>query len=379
MADVATKPKQLPFTLGSAFSSRQAFSLPSQALGAGTLQPNGFPINLGSFGWISNIVLDITLSYTSGGSAPTLAADGIDTLIDRIGVRTAGGAPLIQPIDGYTLHMDNIFGGKRFGPTTPTVGSDPDTLPGTDLAMPPATTAKTNRFFRALQFEIDPSSGLGAIPATAANREFTIDLTLAAISTIFATNPPAAATVSIEATVFYWDLPADGAVPFGVTDQSQTLRLLQVERAPVNAGENKLKTNNVGNVIMNHYLIFRNNSGVRDDTNFSSPFQVDIDNNARLWLTKTIWKAAMASWFGLGKGGQAIDTPGGLRSGVYVLPWRLLAGGEAADPQSSHAQYLATLNTTQLVMHGLNYGGAGSLQVTTDAVSTPNAAFLYSK
>lgn len=379
MADTATKPKQLPFTLGSAFSSRQAFSLPSQALGAGTIQPNGFPINLGSFGWISNILLDISLSYTATATAPTLGADGLDALIDRIGVRTAGGAPLIQPIDGYTLHMDNIFGGKRFGPTTPATGTDPDTLPGTVLTMPLASQPQTNRIFRALQFEIDPDSGLGCIPATAANREFTIDLTLAAISTIFATNPPAAATVAIEATVFYWDLPADGAVPFGVTPQSQTLRLLQVERAPVNAGENKIKTNNVGNVIMNHYLIFRNGSGVRDDTNFSTPFQIDIDNNARLWLTKNVWKAAMANWFALGKAGQAIDTAGGLRSGVYVVPWRLLAGGDGADPATSHAQYLATLNTTQLVMHGLNYGGSGSLQITTDAVSTPNAAFLYSK
>lgn len=366
----------LPFTLGSQFSCRQGFSLPSQALGAGTVQPVGFPLNLGSFGWVSNVLLDISISYTAGATAPTLGPDGFDALIDHIGVRTAGGNPLIQPVDGFTLHMDNIFGGKRFGMTTPQLGTDPDLLPGTNLTLPAAGQPATNRIFRSLQFEIDPSSALGCIPATAANREFTIDLTLAAISTVFATNAPAAVTVSITATVYYWSVPADGAVPFGVSPQSQTLRMLQVERGPVNAGENRTKTNNVGNVALNHILIFRNNSGVRDDTNFSDPFQIEIDNDARLWMTKNAWKANMASWFGLT---GALDTPGGLRSGVYVLPWRLLAGSAAADPSASHAQYLATLNTTQLVFHGLSYGGAGSLQITTDAVSTPNAMFLYSK
>lgn len=366
---------QLPFTLGSAFSSRQAFTLTS-ALGTGVTQPIGAPVNLGSFGWVSNILLDISIAYTAGATAPTLTADGFDTIINQIGVRTAGGAPLIQPIDGYTLHMDNVFGGKRFGASVPQLGSDPDLLPGTNLTLPAANGSATNRIFRALQFEIDPSEAFGCIPATAANREFTIDISFSALSTIFATNAPAAATVTVNATVFYWDLPSDGAVPFGVTAQSQSLRLLQLEKSPVNAGENKIKSNNVGNVIMNHLLIFRNNSGVRDDANFSDPFQIDIDNNARFWLTKNVWKAAMAQWFGLG---NAIDTAGGLRSGVYVLPYRLLAGGVASDGYGSRAQYLTTLNTTQLVMHGLAYGGAGSLQIMTDAVSTPNAAFVYSK
>lgn len=366
--------KAMPFTLASQFSSRQAF-VTSATLGAG-IQPIGAPINLGSFGWVSNILLDINLTYTAGATAPTLGPDGLDALIASIGVRTAGGNPLIQPISGYVLHLDNIFGGKRFGPSVPVGCTDPDILPNTNLTMPAASGAGNNRIFRSLQFEVDGSSGLGCIPATAANREFTIDISFAALSTIFASNAPATATVTVTATVYYWDVPADGGVPFGVTNQSQTLRLLQVEQSPVNAGENKLKSNNVGNLIRSHYLIFRNGSNVRDDSNFSDPFQVDIDNNARFWNTKNAWKVWMSQAFGLT---NAVDTPGGLRSGVYVVPWYLLAGGSGASTASSHAQTLATLNTTPLVMHGLNYGAAGSLQIVTDAISTPNAAFVYSK
>lgn len=368
---------QLPFTLGSALSSRQAFVV-TTALSANPGSPVGFPLNLPSFGWVSNIVLDIAIAYTNTAGGATLNADGFDSVISSIGVRTAGGAPLIQPLDGYSLHMDNIFGGKRFGFGVPQGATDPDTLPGTNITLPAVSTPTTQRIFRALQFEIDPSSALGSIPATAANREFTIDLSLAAIGTIFPTNAPAAVTVTITATAFYWDLPADGAVPHGVTQDSQTLRLFQNAKSPqLGSGEQKWKDNNVGNIIMNHILIYRNSSNVRDDANFSDPFQVDIDNNTRFWITKNLWKLMMAQLFGLT---AAIDTPGGLRGGVYVIPWRLLAGGVAADAYASHAQYLATMNTTQLQWHPLALGAAGgSIQILTDAVSTPDASLVYDK
>lgn len=375
---MADAPAQaVPFTIGSAFTSRQAFELPQQALGSGTVQPTGFPLNLGSFGWVASIILKFTLTFTAGANT-AFGADGINNVIDRIGVRTSGGAPLIQPVTGYQLYLDNKYGGKPFGPTAAPAGTDPNQLPGTSLAIT-ESAANTLTFFRALQFQVDPTSALGCIPATASNREFTIDLTLGSLGTVFPTGAPAAANVSISATAWYWDIPADGAVPFGVTAQSQTLRLLQVEQSPVNAGSNKTKSTNVGNIIMNHYLVFRDGNGIRQDADWSNPFEVDIDNNPRLWFDRQEWQAHMANWFGLGKSGQAIDTVGGLDSGVYVIPWAQLAGGAGNSPVGSHAQYLATLNTSQLVFNGYNYGAAGSLNILTDALSTPNAAFAYSR
>lgn len=368
--------KQLPFTLGSAFTSRQAFQLNSQPLGAGTVMPVGFPLQIKSFGWISNIVIGFTVQFTALANT-AFGADGVDALIDNIGVRTAGGNPLMQPVGGYALHMDNIFGGKRFGAASLPYGVDPDQLPGTSLGIT-VSAANTITFYRALQFEIDPSSGLGSIPSTASNREFTIDLTFASLSTLFPVGAPAAASVSMTALAWYWDLPADGAVPFGVDNSGQTLRLLSREQGPVNAGTQTVQSINRGNVFGNHILIFREN-GVRNDADFPATFEVTIDNNVRLHLTKDQWKTNMAQWFGLGLNGQGIDTPGGLRSGVYVIPWRLLAGGSGSTPNNSHAQYLATMNTTQLEFNGYGYGNAGTLEILGDQVSTPNAAYIYSK
>lgn len=368
--------KQLPFTLGSAFTSRQAFQTATIPLTAGTQMPPGFPLQIKSFGWVTNITLNFTLTFTALANT-AFGADGVDALIDSIGVRTSGGNPLIQPIGGYALHMDNLFGGKRFGASTLPYGTDPDQLPGTALGIT-ASSANTITFTRSLQFEIDATSGLGSIPATASNREFTIDLSLASLSTLFPTGAPAAANLAINATSWYWDLPADESVPFGVDNSGQTLRLLSREQTAVNAGTNKVQSVNRGNVFGNHILIFREN-GVRVDADYPLTSEITIDNNVRFWLQRSEWKAQMGAWFGLGLNGQAADTAGGLRSGVYVIPWRLLAGGSGNNPHNSHAQYLATMNTTQLEFTGYNYGNSGTLEILGDQVSTPNAAYIYSK
>jgi len=369
------KATQLPFTLGSAFTARDAFES-TTALGVGTVNATGFPYHIPSFGWLSNLELEFSVTFTAGATT-AFGPDGIDALIDNIGVRTPGGSPVIQPIDGFSLHMDNKFGGKRMGSSTPPAGTDPDSFPSTVLAIT-ESAANTLTFTRYLQFELDASSALGCIPTTASNREFYIDLTYSALSKVFPTGTPAAASVTVNATAYYWDIPADNAMPYGVVNNVPTLRLLQTEFPTVNAGSSKSKSVNMGNIIMNHILIFRDSTGARSDADFSDPFEFNIDNNARFWRRKSSWKRDMANWFGLGKNGQALDAPGGLNAGVYVLPWRLLAGGTGADPFASHAQFLATQNTTQLIAQGYNNGAAGTLQLLTDAVSTPNAAVIYS-
>lgn len=367
-----------PFTLASAFTSRQAFTASQIAITGSTAQPVGFPLNIRSFGWLSNVVLEFTLAGTTGG---TLGPAGVAGLIDRIGVRTSSGQPLIAPISGYNLYLDNKYGGKTFGPSTPVgVNGDPYTQYGVNLS--PAANGGTLHFFLALQFEIDHSSGFGCIPSTASDREFTIDLTLASYTEAFTVNPttPANLLMSINATAWYWDLPAAGQTPFGVTNMSQTYRLLQIERGPINAGLNTYQSSNKGNVIMNSIVKVLNNTGVPTEAAMSDPFEIDLDNNPRIWITQAQWRAAIGTWYGYGANGQALGAPGGQDAGVFVLPWRLLAGGQGADPTASHAQYFTTLNTSQIDFKGYNYGAsAAQLEILTDSVTSPDPRFIFSK
>lgn len=365
--------QQVPFTLASAFTSRSAFQLAATTLTAGTQQPTGFPLNIRSFGWLSNIVMEFTVNLTAGG---TFGPNGPAGLIDRIGVRTSAGQPLIAPISGKDLYLDNKYFGKPFGPTTPQgKGADPFTRQGTNLA-PGATAVK---FFLALQFEIDHSSGFGCIPSTASDREFTIDLTLASIASAFSVAPTVPPNVAIQATAWYWDLPAGGQVPFGVTPTSQSYRLLQYEQGTINQGLNTYQSANKGNVIMNSLIKVLNATNVPTEAAMSPTFEIDLDNNPRLWFTQDEWRAHMTGWFGYGTS-EAIDTPGGQDSGVFVIPWRLLAGGVGADSNASHAQYFTTLNTSQIDFKGYNYGAtAAGLFVLTDSVTSPNPQFIFSK
>lgn len=367
-----------PFTLASAFTSRQAFTVSNVLLTTATQQPVGFPLNIRTFGWVSNIVLEFTLPGTTGGVLGPAGAAGI---IDRIGVRTSAGQPLIAPITGYNLYLDNKYGGKTFGPSTPYgVNADPYTQYGVNTN--PANNAGTLHFFLALQFEVDHSSGLGCIPSTASDREFTIDLTLASISEAFTTQPttPADLLLSVNATAWYWDLPAAGQVPFGVSSTSQTYRLLQIERGPINEGLNTYQSSNKGNVIMNSIIKVLNSSGVPTEAAMSDPYEIDLDNNPRLWFTQAQWRAAMTQWYGYGENGQALGAAGGQDAGVFVVPWRLFAGGQGADPNGSHAQYFTTLNTSQIDFKGYNYGAtAASLEILTDSITTPDPRYIFSK
>lgn len=123
-------------------------------------------------------------------------------------------------------------------------------------------------------------------------------------------------------------------------------------------------------------FIARTASGVRTDADWSSIVELYVDNNPMLRLKKTEWQDALVRWYGLQA--AALDSAGGLDTGVYVLPFHLLAGGLAGLPSNSNSQYLATLDATLLQLKGYAWGASISqLAVLTQAVSSPNPAFIY--
>jgi len=245
-----------------------------------------------------------------------------------------------------------------------------------------ATAATGSHFFIDVPIELDAATGLGAIPALASNRSYQLEVTFAAIATIFGGTVPTAATVNVDATAIYWDVPAamtpggngQATEPFGLG----TVSLWQKENPQLAPGEQLTRLNNTGNAIRNLVFIARTASGVRTDADWSSIVELYVDNNPMLRLKKTEWQDALVRWYGLQA--AALDSAGGLDTGVYVLPFHLLAGGLAGLPSNSNSQYLATLDATLLQLKGYAWGASISqLAVLTQAVSSPNPAFIYSK
>lgn len=361
----------IPFAVASQYSSRQSIDLPIVTLAAGSptqLSPQQIP----AVGYLNGLLLEVTMTGT-GGTTPALTADAPFNVIQSINFRNAAGVNLIAPVTGFDLYLMNKYGGQ----SNPGFGGFASPKFGFNYA---AAASGTAHFYLWLPLGLDASDAYGVIPALASNANYQMELTLAATSTV-ATGGPTI-TVDINATAWYFDLPAatnQAGVAQATQPASQAVSVWQKETPTVSPGTSLIQSFNVGNVIRNHILTLRNSSGARIDTNgWPSLLELYLDNQPRFSLRKGEHEYHMARWFGAGN--AAKDTADGLDTGVYVIPYHALLGSASGDPANTRAQLLPTLNATLLQFRFQDFGSAVSrLEILTEAVTTTDAAYLYSK
>ena len=366
----------LPFSIASRYSSRESFSLPQIALSASTPTiAAGTPVQIPAVGYLKKLRLRVKMTATGG--TPALTADAPFNVITSIALKNSAGQNLIAPLTGYELYQYNKLAGMGQGYAS-AYGKLGDPKVGRGYVATPASP----EFFIDVPVELDPSTGLGAIPALASNRAYQLDISFAAISTVFGGTPPTAVTVSVTATAHYWDVPV-ASTPGGVAQSTEpfglgTLSLMQKETANISQGDQLTRFNNTGNVIRNLILIARKADGSRTDVDLPTISELYVDNNPMLRFGKAEWQDAMVRWYGLDA--AALDAAGGLDTGVMVIPFHLLAGGLSGDPSNAHAQFLATLDATLLQFKGYDWGAnVSTLTVLTQAIASPNPQFIYSK
>ena len=132
---------------------------------------------------------------------------------------------------------------------------------------------------------------------------------------------------------------------------------------------------NMGRTIRAQIMVLRNASGVRDTTDWPDPFYVFINNFQQLYLPKSNWITAMERAYGYGANGAAVDTAGGLDTGVFVLFQYMLREGKLLN-SSPRGQYLATVAGTKYVFQGVFGAGAQTLDVLQHSV-VASAQALY--
>lgn len=373
MSDTAQTVQALPFTIASRVSERQSFSLPNIALSTSTITtPIGTPVQIPAVGYIKSIRVQFSGTVT-GASA--LTADSPWNLIANMAFKNASGQNLIAPVTGYEWYTINKYAGMSAGLSTANgLSGDPK-----NSRAYSATTSAFN-FYLDIPFELDASTGLGSLPAMASNRNYQLELSFNPVTTAF--TGATAGTVSVDASVIYWDAPV-ATTPGGVVQQTEpfglgTMSLWQKENPVMAPGEQLTRSNNVGNVIRNLILIARTSAGVRTDTDWTNIMELFIDNSPTLRLKKNEWQDLISRWYNYNA--AALDAAGGLDTGVFVFPFHVLAGGLAGDPSNTHAQWMATLDATLLQFKGYSWGaGIGTLSVLTQAISSPSAQFIYSK
>lgn len=369
MAQTATAPA-IPFAVASQYSTRPSFDLPVQTLQAAA-PTQVSPVQIPAVGYLQGLLLEVTVTGT-GGTTPAFTADGPWNVIQSINFRNASGVNLIAPLTGYDLFLINKYGGQS------APGFGPYAQP--DFGFNFAEVAPSAHFFLWLPLGLDPSDAYGVIPALASNANYQMEMSLAAVSTVLTGAP--AVTVAVSATAHYFDLPAaqnQVGVGQATMPASQAVSVWQKETPTVSPGNQLLQSFNVGNVIRNHIITLRNSSGARIDTNgWPSLLELYLDNQPRFSLSKAEHEYLMARWYGLGA--VTKDVVNGLDTGVYVVPFHTLLGSASGDPANTRAQLLPTMNATLLQYRFQDFGSAASrVEIMTEAVTTTDAAYLYSK
>ena len=358
----------LPFPIASRRMTRLSFSIPTTTLAAATATPLN-PIQIPAVGYLSHINLEVSI-VTVGAS--TVTADGPFNILQNVEFRTAAGNDLIVPLTGYQLYLINKYGAQ--------------------FAQPPMSDAKatnqfaqvtpgTLHFFLQIPLEIDPSQAFGAIPALASNRSYQLAITGAGISTTFTGGPTA--TLQINGTAYFWSEPVaqtqSGLVqatePAGLGSYSQW----QLETPAVTPGDKYIKSNNVGNTLRTLIFTLRNSSGVRIGaaTDWPAVSELYLDNEPMFYFTRNEWLDLMAKWYSFNV--TTFDTVNGLDTGVYVIPFFALASNFAGVTES-RAQYLPTLDSSQLQLRGTSYGAAASvLEIITQSIVPTSSSVLYGR
>lgn len=382
MADTAVAAPAIPFPVASRVNVRQAFQIPSTALGAGNVTPSGVPIQLPAVGYPKNLRLEFNI--TGSGGTPSFVKDGPWNVVSNISLKNSAGQQLLASMGGYSWFTINKFGGVEQGLAAAS-GQSNDPRSGRQFSA----TAPAAHFFLDVPFEFDAATGMGAIPAMASNRSYLLEITLASISTVYGvTTPPTAVNVTVDASVVYWDAPmalttnsvSQGTEPFGMNLGADftTTAIWQSEFPNIAAGAQLPRSNNQGNTIRNMILIIRDNTGARLDTLWPAVTQFFFNNYPMLRLKKTEWQDFMVRAYQYFA--AAFDVAGGLEEGVYVLPFHVFAGGVSGGVQNSRAQLLPTEDGS-LLQFQMNDVGAtvGTLQILTQSIATPDPRVIFSR
>jgi hypothetical protein len=366
----------IPFALASRKQTRLSFDLGTVQMGAAASTPIS-PVQIPAVGYLSHINLKVTVATTGAAAGTLFTADGPFNVLSSVEFKTAAGNDIIVPTSGYSLYLMNKWG-AQFAEA-----------PQSDAKASSVFTAATGaaaaaEFFLQIPLQIDTANGYGSIPALASNRSYQLNVILSAISTAFSVALPATATVSIQGTAHYWSEPpastASGAqqatAPTGIGSVSQW----QMEMPSVTPGDKLVKSNNVGSVLRTLIFVLRNSAGARIDADWPAVCELYLDNEPMFFLPKKEWEDTMSKQLNVATKTKDAATTVSLDNGVYVIPFHALTGGRLGAPGNSRAQYLPTVDASQLQIRGTSFGAAAStLEIITNSVIPSDAASLYSR
>ncbi len=235
-------------------------------LGAGQIQSTPSNIPIPAYGFIASVLLLVTWS----GGAGVLAADAPSNFFSSVSIQDVNGAFLQNPVDGFGLLMENVYGGYAYR-------QDPRLSP----IYAAASTA--GAFMLRIPVQVTRHNAYGSLANQNAAAPYYLQYTMNTFANAYST-ATTAPTVVVQSFLEAWSQP--NARDLKGRPQAQlpplhgsTQQWSQYTKA-IAVGNNVIQLIRVGNTIRTVVAICRNTTGglPRDDTVHPNPFTLNLDS-----------------------------------------------------------------------------------------------------
>jgi len=304
--------------------------------------PSNIPIP--AYGFIAHVIL---LVSWAGGVAGTLAADAPWNFFQSVSIQDVNGAYLQNPIDGFSLLMENIYGGYAYR-------QDPRLSPIF------SSTSTAGQYMIRVPVMISRHNAYGSLANQNAAAPYQLAWTINPSTTIFSVAPTTMPTFTVSAYLESWSQP--NARDLKGRPQAQlpplhgsTQQWSNYTKA-IAAGNNVTQLPRVGNTIRTIILIARTAAGVRSDSVMPNPFSLNLDARVLTNETQPIRQQLQT---------EGLETNIARDAGVHVFYFNNSILGHIGDETSD--LWLPTVQSTRLELAG-NSVEAGNLQILTNDI-----------
>lgn len=348
-------PAVVPFLRGSGKGKYKFYS--KAGLTLGTASQDLGPIDIKAYDYMRSILVTLTATAAGTATAGTLAADGPFNAFTNVAVKQPNGQTMYQVSSGYNA----ACGIQKYGYYR--AESDPRADPNFAFSTG-GGTAPTLTFAFRIPFELDLRDALGGLPNKDAAAPFTLELTLNTLANVFpvSTTSP---TFTVEAWLEAYDQPPtvlDGAPVQTTPPNMNTLQRWTEQNITMSAGAFDARVRKLGNYIRCLVPILKNSSNVREETDWSDPVQIVLDEDVKDNKSLADWKRQIWETWGYGAAGSTIDAFSGGLSGRDTGVFPVQYYNDTRSPDENASLYLPTIESEDYLLRG-NWG-AGAAKMT---------------
>lgn len=310
--------------------------------------------NLDTDGFTSNLyILVETTAVNTTASTAAFQPDAPFNVLNTVQFSDTNNKAILGPMDGHDLYECLKFGGYNFS-------DDAKESPIYSVTTGTGTAGGSFTFILQLPIEIVHRDALGALLNKSASAVFKLDLTLAALATVYSDDPTTSVSVRTRIQQEGWmdsdkqDIRGNATSPN--PPALNTIQFWDKQTYVVNAGNINQVLNTFSGLLRNIIFELRDANGSRTagDADFPDPFELHYDKSVPTSRIRAYWRDLMGRHWGYK---NAVETAGGRDYGIYPLTYArdfgLKPGAE------NRFGYLAVSSATTIMAKG-SVGGSGA-------------------